>query len=153
MDDKWKLTEADWEPYFGNNHIQIKPPEIYAGGHISFARHLGKPLSQALWEDLIHRMCITGLCIYKHNMPEWTIGWLSGHCCVRLDDKELVIDIHYMPIQRLPSDDLKKLEAEVERLLALGKEGLLCGHGHQLLNLRLGEWKKLKESERTPPVL
>ena len=59
------LSKADWGPYFGNNDNKREVPNIIAGGPVCFKRHFGKPLSQALWEDLMHRFCIRGLCIYR----------------------------------------------------------------------------------------
>jgi hypothetical protein len=100
MSDRFTLSKANWGPYFGNNHERIERPDVTAFGHVSFASHFGKPLSQGLWEDLIHRMTISGLCIYRPGDMQWAIGWGSGHCCVYLDSQEQVKDIHYCPIVR-----------------------------------------------------
>lgn len=92
-----ELTLADWDTYRGNNHEWIEKPLIKMGGSVSFKIHLGQPLSQELWEDLIHRFQIRGLCIYKHNESQWTLGWGSGHCIINLDEENNVSDIHYNP--------------------------------------------------------
>lgn len=89
-----------WQPFFDNNHLTIGTPKIFCGGDISFRWHLGKPLSVGLYQDLFHRLAITGLCIYRHNMPRWTIGWRRGHCCVQLDENENIWDIDYVPMTR-----------------------------------------------------
>jgi len=91
------LSQADWQPFFGNNTNDIPFPTIVAGGSVSFKKHIGKPLSQALWEDLIHRFCINGLCIYGPSDYEWTIGWPDGHCTIYLDENKNVDDIHLKP--------------------------------------------------------
>jgi hypothetical protein len=85
------------ESIFGNNSKAIELPTTLAGGSVSFKRHLGKPLSQELWEDLIHRFCINGLCIYRPNNLQWTIGWQDGHCIIELDEKDNVDDISISP--------------------------------------------------------
>jgi len=92
-----KITKQNWEPYYGNNHLRIERVEVTCGGDISFSKHLKLPLSQRLWEDLIHRLKITGLCIYRCNTSQWTISWFSGHCCIQLDENEQVEDITYVP--------------------------------------------------------
>lgn len=92
-----KLTEQNWKPYFGNNNVSIQKPDVFAFGSVSFAKHIGRELSQELWEDLIHRMCIKGLCIYKPNDTRWCIGWGGGHCIICLDNEDKVKDVEYQP--------------------------------------------------------
>ena len=91
------LTKENWDEYRGNNYKKIPPPDVIAGGGIRFKAHIGKPLSQRLWEDLIHRLRISGLCVYHHNDMQWTVGWPPGHCCIYLDEYEKVDDIYYSP--------------------------------------------------------
>lgn len=91
------LTNAKWEEYYGNNHKKIDYPNIVAGGSVSFKRHLGLPMSQQLWEDLVHRLIITGLCIYRPHDTQWAIGWMEGHCCLHLDENDKVLDINFSP--------------------------------------------------------
>ena len=100
MDPRFELTKANWMSYYGNNCIQIEKPKVWAGGGVSFTEHIGKPLSQRLWEDLMHRLLITGLCIYKPDSVIWTTDWMGGHCCLFLDANENVKHIYYIPVQR-----------------------------------------------------
>ena len=90
------ITEG-WDRFRGNNHESIECPKLTFGGSVSFARHLGKPLSLELWVDLIHRLQASGLCVYAHNQSQWTIGWGPGHCCVQLDEKWNVWDVDFVP--------------------------------------------------------
>lgn len=88
---------AEWDKYKGNNHHRIAPPPFTRGGTVHFGAHIGKPLSQRLWQDLRFRLVMTGLCVYGPNASEWTIGWFAGHVCVRLDEAGNVTDIDYAP--------------------------------------------------------
>ena len=92
-DDYWKLEEANWEPYFGNNHKYMDQVKITCGGHVSFKRHLKKPLSQELWEDLRHRLGIFRMRIYKPNDGQWCDGFYGHSCIIQLDDEDSVQDI------------------------------------------------------------
>lgn len=87
------LSNANWEPYFGNNHKHIDRPTIMAMGMVSFTKHIGKPLTQDLWEDLVHRLEISDLRIYKPNEASWTDGRSCGACDVYLDDFGNVTEI------------------------------------------------------------
>lgn len=98
------ITRPNWEPYRGNNFVEIPRPSTMAMGSVSFSFHLGKPLSQRLWTDLMHRMCVTGLCIYGPNDGQWTIGWGPGHCTIDVTDMGIVEDISYCPHVR-PKDE------------------------------------------------
>lgn len=88
---------ANWERFRGNNHENMAPPTLYRGGSVSFKRHLGRPLSDALWEDLRHRFGMTGLCIYGLNDSQWTMGWGSGHVIITLEENGDVDDIRVNP--------------------------------------------------------
>lgn len=93
----WEPDPANWEPYRGNNFEMMPRATVRMGGGVSFKRHLGKPLSQTLWEDLLYRLHINGLCVYGDNDPQWTIGWAAGHCCITLDQDNNVWDINFHP--------------------------------------------------------
>src|SRR4051812_27551195 len=92
-----ELTKADWTPYFGNNRNPMVISPITRGGSVSFRKHIGKPLSQELWEDLVHRLHACGLCIYKEGSSEWLLGWGRGHCLIHLDGAGSVFDISWNP--------------------------------------------------------
>jgi hypothetical protein len=98
--DPFELSTPDWEKYFGNNHHRLPRVDVTCGGGVYFKNHLGKPLSHQLWQDLIHRFTITGLCIYKPNDLQWTLDWGDGHCLIYLDDKDNVRDIYIVPHKR-----------------------------------------------------
>lgn len=92
------LTKADWEPYFGCGiGRKIPTPDTHRFGGVSFRRHLGKPLSQDLWEDLVHRFCITSLCIVRYGDEIKTIGHGPGYCEIQLDESDNVMDIRICP--------------------------------------------------------
>lgn len=93
-------TTPDWEKYRGNNHHRFPTPDVICGGAVSFAAHIGKPLSARLWEDLVHRLQVTGMCVYRSNDEAWTVGWGPGHVCIYLDGDENVADIHFSPFFR-----------------------------------------------------
>lgn len=93
----FEISKADWQPYFGNGARQMPRPDVKRYGMVSFAQHLGKPLSQSLWEDLIHRFCISGLCIFRPGDMQQTIGHGPGHCDIWLDEKDCVKDVLVSP--------------------------------------------------------
>ena len=92
-----EFTKPDWDYYRGNNHHVIPPPRAMRMGSVSFARHLGKPLSDALWEDLMHRLGISKLRIYGPNCGRWLDGGGSGCCWITLDEHDNVADIEFNP--------------------------------------------------------
>ncbi len=92
--------DPKWHPYWDNNHVRIAMPQHGCGGHVSFKDHLGKPLSNHLWEDLMHRLQIRGLCIYTENMAQWCLGWGEGHAIIHLDMTGNVTDINFSPYWR-----------------------------------------------------
>ncbi len=111
------LTKANWDNYFGNNNNKITKPDIFAFGSVHFGKHLGKPLTQELcvllsegngtpvrmpealrtWEDIIHRLCATGICIYRYDSARWCCGRSEGHVIISLDENDDVKDIEFTP--------------------------------------------------------
>ena len=92
------IPPADWAPHMGNNHLRLPfPPSATFGGAVSFRRHLGKPLSQALWDDLRYRFGCTHFCVYRHNEMQWTMGWGAGHVTINLDESDNVFDVQVVP--------------------------------------------------------
>ena len=104
--ENFKLSTANWTPFFGNNHVKIQRPDVTAGGCVTLNNHLGKPLSQYLWEDLIHRLIISGLCVYRYHDAQWCVGWGEGKCIVNLDEKENISSISFWPYQSRVAKDL-----------------------------------------------
>lgn len=104
--------EPQWDMFMGNNHVRIAYTGRSFGGSVSFERWLGMTLAQTserrgwwdgLWRDLIYRLQISGLCVYKYGAGQWTLGWGPGHCIIELDEQERISDIHYTPYGR-PKD-------------------------------------------------
>ncbi len=94
------LMRARWDEYRGNNLKVIDPPSMYLPRTIVFAKLLGKPLNQKLWEDLIYCLQIRGLCIYTPADEPWEVGWGQGHCCIFLGEDSTVKDIWFVPYKR-----------------------------------------------------
>jgi len=90
---RFEIPAANWDLYYGNDTPKIPRPDIICGGAISFKQCLGKPLSQELWEDLIHRLQITGLSVYKWDSSQWCVGRSKGYCIINLNKEGLVNDI------------------------------------------------------------
>lgn len=85
---------VDWNRFRGNNHERLET-SWRNHGSVSFTRHIGKPLSEDLWVDLVHRLCVKSLRIYK-NQEEWTDG-VSSCARVYLDANDNVTEISYTP--------------------------------------------------------
>jgi hypothetical protein len=88
-------SEANWEPYFGNNREEFEQTDVIRLKSMSFKEHLGVPLSQDLWDNLRCKLHITGLCIYRPGDQVWYMQMGPGHCCIYLDKEGLVKDIHF----------------------------------------------------------
>lgn len=86
-----------FKPHVGNNHLRLPAPKWKRGGGVSFTRHINKPLSNELWEDLVDRMHIMGMNIVCHNCSEWTIGRGDGWVSIYLNEDYTVNDIYYHP--------------------------------------------------------
>lgn len=93
-------TPADWTPFMGNNHNTLKlSHEMTYGGGVSFKHHLGKPLTQGLWDDLVYRLKLRHFRIYRHDETQWTIGCSNG-AIINLDKDGSVSDIYIQPAVR-----------------------------------------------------
>jgi hypothetical protein len=149
----FELTKANWTPFFGNNHEKLPWPDVYAGGSVRFHRHVGRPLSQELWEDLVHRLLVTGMCIYRPNDGMWTVGWGSGHIIIHLDDKDNVKSFDYFPRHDKPLQgvfvyyDCKPEEIKVFRYLSHAKQ--FC---EEKWNKSLGPGETVEWTEPEPGV-
>jgi hypothetical protein len=95
--DKDFINNIDWDIFRGNNHHRIVNHFHQYGGGGSFRKHLDKPLSNALWQDLFERFLISGLCIYAYDEDQWLLGWGPKHCIIRLDKDNNVFDIEICP--------------------------------------------------------
>ena len=87
----------DWKRFMGNNHERIKRADSKWGGGIRIGRHIGKPLTQDLWDDLVYRLGINEMRIYRPNDGQWTMGFLGTGVFLYLDANDLLQDIHYYP--------------------------------------------------------
>jgi hypothetical protein len=93
-----KMTDTPrWEHFYGYNDFKIPNFEIKWGGGVSFKGHLGKPLSERLWKDLMMRLQIETLHIYRHNDAVPCVATAYGNCQIYLDEDGNVSDIYYTP--------------------------------------------------------
>lgn len=83
--------------YFGCNHKVIPRPATYCGGGFQYSDHLGKPLTGALWEDLVQRACVRSLWVLTKGSAEWCLGRGPGSATVYLDGEGNVVDIYLVP--------------------------------------------------------
>jgi hypothetical protein len=91
---EWQAV--DWWAVRGNHHRRLVCTGRM-GGPVKFAEHLGKPLSDRLWDDLVHRLKVGHLAVFRPGEAEWTLGRLGNHAVVRLDENENVRDVAYWP--------------------------------------------------------
>lgn len=84
-------------PYFGNHHKTLPAPPWRQGGPVSFTAHLGKPLSQALWDDLLQRLGARTLLVYRAGDAPWAYGWGGYTARVFLDRDGKVAEIQWHP--------------------------------------------------------
>ncbi len=83
--------------YFGNHYLFLPPPETRRSGSISFRHHLGRRLSDTLWEDITELLGASKLLVYRHNEGMWTINWGPYTCIVLLNEDGTVHDICWNP--------------------------------------------------------
>ncbi len=88
-----EVLVAQWERFCGCNFEKIDTKGKSIRGHFSCATHLGEPLTQELWEDLVYRVRIQSLWVIGHNQEEWTMAQFPPAALVRLDENELVRDV------------------------------------------------------------
>lgn len=93
----YELTISNWDKFRGNNHEKIELPDVCCGGSVDFGNHIGKPLSEALWIDLVHRLLISGLCVYSCGGMQKLVGHGDGHCTINLDESNNVERISFSP--------------------------------------------------------
>jgi hypothetical protein len=86
-----KSSEPAWWAVMGNNHQHIRT-ECKRGGSVSFAYHVGKPLTDRLWQDLTERFCVRQIRVYKHDQSQWTDA-PSSCAWIHLDETGNVRDI------------------------------------------------------------
>lgn len=84
-------TPSEWERFRGNNHEYVRTDRHW-GGAVSFAHHLGKPLSDHLWQDLTERFDVQRIRIYGPNAERWCDAPPSI-AYITLDDAGNVTDI------------------------------------------------------------
>lgn len=91
------LTDPDWDKFRGNNREKIELPDVFCGGSVDFSNHIGKLLSRELWIDLVHRLMISGLCVYYCDDIQKLVGCDDGHCIINLDKLDNVERIYFYP--------------------------------------------------------
>lgn len=95
----WQVPPR-WELFYGNNHNFIANQYGSNGGGVSFIEHIGKPLTDRLWVDLVYRMHVERLRIYRPHEGRWMDGQGDGACVISLDEDDLVRDIYFVPHKR-----------------------------------------------------
>jgi hypothetical protein len=85
--------EPNWDRYRGNNHNRVPQSNTKFGGAFKPLKYAGKKLCDELWEDLVYRLNISSLRVYKWGDGEWTDGQWGGACIIHLNDEELIEDI------------------------------------------------------------
>lgn len=86
----WIIPQK-WELFMGKNSNIIKNDDARAyGGDVNLMRYIGKKLNKSLWEDLLYRYQISGMCIYKPGEEMWLFGLREGHCTIHLDNNDLI---------------------------------------------------------------
>lgn len=90
-----ELTQADWDRFRHCNHESIDDNLPRRCGGFRFGRHVGKPLSQRLWEDLVHCFNARSLWIIAENEAVWTIARLGPGATIYIDahGSDIVQDI------------------------------------------------------------
>lgn len=99
----WKVPPR-WDLFYGNNHNFIANHYGSNGGGVSFIKHIGQPLTDALWTDLLYRMHVERLRIYRPRESRWMDGLGDGACVISLDENDLVKDIYLVPHKRKAED-------------------------------------------------
>lgn len=119
-----KESKPNWDKFRGNNHEKIELPPVYRGGSVDLGNHIGKPLSEALWIDLVHRLLISGLCVYTNDQTQWTIGCGDGHCVINLDEFNNVERIHFSPYRHVLycAEEKREKENKITELVNCIKE-------------------------------
>lgn len=84
-------------PYFGNHHERLPVGSMSRGGSVSFTSHVGKPLTERLWQDITERLAADRVLVYRYGDGEWTLGWGPGTVIIHLDPNDLVKDIEFYP--------------------------------------------------------
>lgn len=116
------LTNPDWDKFRGNNREKIELPDVCCGGSVDVASYIGKPLSKELWIDLVHRLMISGLCVYSCGDGQKLVGCGDGHCIINLDEFDNVERIYFYPHRSILYDMKDKLKkSEEDRMKAWDK--------------------------------
>lgn len=91
---KFRCDTPDWEHFMGNNHNCITNIDARWGGGLHVKEHLGKPLSNKLWMDLVGRLGVKWMRIYNIHDWQWADGPCRGSVHIYLDDDKNVVDFH-----------------------------------------------------------
>jgi hypothetical protein len=83
-----------WWPFIGNNHESTPSAERKTNcGPLRFGHHVGKPLTDELYYELVNRAGMYCLRVYHPNWGEWTDGQILSTAIVRLGEDFQVKDI------------------------------------------------------------
>lgn len=81
-------------PFGPDNQERLQPP---AGrqGHAHLGRHLGRPLSRELWDDVTLRLRAHSLVVFRPGDPQPEVVWWE--CCLFLNEQGCLVDIWFDP--------------------------------------------------------
>lgn len=85
-----------WPRFRGNNHELLDDPGVRRFGGVSFKRHLGKPLTRELWVDLVSRLRVRRIRVYRPQDCEWSDA-INRAAKVLVDNDGNVTDVTYYP--------------------------------------------------------
>lgn len=86
-----------FRPYVGDHHKCLSENYVMKGGMVRFSEHIGKPLSDKLWDDLEFRLHASNLRVYSVHDSRWLDGPIPGAVRIFLDDSYLVKEIDFAP--------------------------------------------------------
>lgn len=89
------LAHPQWDRFMSNNHERVVSP-MQSGDAINFMQHIGKPLSVALWRQLVGSMMLQNFRIYKPGDAMWLDGRANA-ADIFLDENDFVKDITIFP--------------------------------------------------------
>jgi hypothetical protein len=89
------IKTPNWGSFYGYNMIKIPDFEMSAGGGVSFSQHLNKELSAELWEDLLLRLQVRHIQVYRYNDAIPCVAMLPNSVQINLDENNRVKDIRY----------------------------------------------------------
>lgn len=90
--------KPNWAGFMGENDNQVPDYGGRRGGALHVAGHLGKPLSDRLWEDAIQRLQVRKLSVFRPgDMESTAMSLIYPVLHIYLDEAGNVRDLAYWP--------------------------------------------------------